>query len=125
MSALVAKRTELKDALVAAGYFAFSVLPEVADPPMVFVAPAEPYVSPEGAAFGGVIVHHQINVVAGPGVNEQRADELDGMIEGVLNVVAPLVGMFEVGRPGAIDISGQAYIGVAITTQTEIQLEAS
>ncbi|NYD43935.1 hypothetical protein [Nocardioides panaciterrulae] len=125
MSALVAKRTELKDALTAAGYFAFSTVPEIAQPPMVYVAPAEPYISLEGAAFGGVIVHHQIVVVAGPGVNEQRADELDGLVEGVLFVIADLVGLFEVGRPGSIELSGQAYIAVAITTQTEIQLEAS
>lgn len=123
MSALVAKRTELKDALTAAGFFAFSTLPEVAEPPMVYVAPAGPYVSLEGATFGGVIVHHQVIVVAGPGVNEQRADELDQMVEGVLAVIAELVGTLEVGRPGSIDISGQPYIAAAITTETEIRLE--
>ena len=125
MSALVVQRTALKDALAAAGFFAFTAPPEDASPPLVFVGANEPYVSLEGAAFGGAIVHHQIVVVAGPGVNEQRADELDQMVEGVLAVVADLVGTFEVGRPGSIDINGQAYIGAAVDTQTEIRLEAS
>lgn len=121
--ALVAKRAELRDALTAAGMFAFSTLPENADPPMAYVAPGDPYVSAEGASFGAVIAHHQVVLVAGPGVNEVRADELDEMVETALTAVADLVGTFEVDRPGSIDINGQAYIAVAIFTQTEIRLE--
>ena len=123
MSALADKRTQIKDALTTAGYFAFSAVPENASPPLVYVAPNEPYVVLEGATFGGVIVHHQIVIVGSPGVNEERADELDTLVEGVLVVVAELVDTFEVGRPGAIALNGQEHIGVAITTQTEIRLE--
>lgn len=125
MSALKAKRDELKTALETAGYFAFSAVPEVAEPPLVYVAPNDPYVSLEGATFGGVIVHHQIIIVAAPGVNEERADELDDLVEGVMAVVLPLIGTLEVGRPGQISLNGQPHIGVAIDVETEIRLEAS
>lgn len=125
MSALKAKRDELKTALTDAGFFAFSTVPETAAPPLVYVAPNEPYVSLEGAAFGGVVVHHQIIVVAAQGVNEQRADELDDLVEGVFAVVAERVDRLEVGRPGQIAFNGQAHIGVAIDVETEIRLEAS
>lgn len=124
MSALEAKRTELKTALTNAGYFAFSTVPEVAEPPLMYVAPNEPYVSLEGATFGAVIVHHQVIIVAAPGVNEQRANDLDALVEGVLAAISDLVDTFEVGRPGQIAFNGQSHIGVAIDTQTEIRLEA-
>lgn len=123
MSALKDKRDEIRTALTDADFFAFSTVPEVAAPPLVYVAPNEPYVSLDGATFGGVIVHHQIVIVAAPGVNEQRADELDDLVEGVLAVVGPRVDTFEVGRPGQLTFNGQPHIGVAIDTTTEIRLE--
>lgn len=123
MSALQAKRAELRDALTAAEFHAFSALPENVTPPMVFVTGNEPYVEP-GSTFGSVVVHHQITVVAGAGINEQTANELDDLIEGVVGVVSGLVDTFEVGRPAQIALGGQEFPAAAITTQTEIRLEA-
>lgn len=125
MSALQAKRVELRDALRTANFHAFSTKPETVVAPLVFVTMAEPYVSLDGATFGGVVVHHQITVVGSPGINEETADELDSLIEGVLVVIAPLIGTFEVGRPASIALNGQEHPAAAITTQTEIRLEDS
>lgn len=125
MSALRAKRAELRDALRVADFHAFSAKPETVVAPLVFVTGAEPYVSLDGATFRTVIVHHQITVVGSPGINEETADELDGLLEGVLAVINPLVGDLEVGRPASISLNGQEHPAVAITTQTEIRLENS
>lgn len=125
MSALKAKRTELRDALNAANFHAFSAKPETVVAPLVFVTGAEPYVSLDGATFRTVIVHHQVTVVGSPGINEETANELDDLLEGALAVVNALVGDFEVGRPASISLNGQEHPAVAITTQTEIRLEDS
>lgn len=124
-TALKDKRAELRTALTDAGYNAFSAKPETVVAPLVFVTGAEPYISLEGASFGGVIVHHQITVVASPGVNENTANELDDLVEGVLLVIADRVGSLEVGRPASIALNGQEHPAVAITTETEIRLEDS
>lgn len=126
MSSLKAKRVELRDALSAASFHAFSTKPETVVAPVIFVTGAEPYVSLEGASFGGsVIVHHQITVVASPGINEETADELDELIEGVLAVIGDLVDTYEVDRPASIALGLQEHPAAAITTTTEIRLEAS
>ena len=125
MSALQAKRAELRDALREANFHAFSALPEQVAAPMVFVTGAEPYVTLDEASFRNVIVHHQITVVASAGINEQTADELDDLLAGVLAVINPLVADFEVDRPAHIALGGQEYPAVAITTRSEIPLEAS
>lgn len=123
MSALQAKRAQLRDALTAASFHAFSTLPEQVVAPVVFVTGADPYVSLEGAAFRHAIVHHQITVVASAGLSEETANELDDLLAGVLVVIADLVGTFEVDRPAQIALGGQEHPAVAITTQTEISLE--
>lgn len=125
MSALSDKRAEIRDALIAANLSAFSALPESVVAPLVFVTGADPYVTLDGATFRTVIVHHQISVVASPGINEQTADELDDLLERVVAVITPLVGDFEVDRPAQISLGGQEHPAVAITTQTEIRLEDS
>jgi hypothetical protein len=125
VSALQNKRVELRDALRAANFHAFSTKPEAVVPPVVFVTGAEPYVSLDGAAFGGAIVHHQVTVVGSPGINEETADELDELVEGVLAAIGNRVGQFEVGRPASISLSGQEHPAAAITTHTEIRLEDS
>lgn len=117
---LTGLRGQLKTALVAADFFAFSTLPEKAPPPLVYVAAGDPYVTPVGATFGGLVVNHQLVLVASAGVNEARADELDEMIAGVIDVIEGLGEFgYEVGRPGSITIEGQDYLGVAIELQTE------
>lgn len=125
MTTLAGKREELRAALAAAELAAFSTVPEVVTPPLAFVTPNEPYVTLEGASFGGVIVHHQISLVASPGVNEVTADELDQMVQTALVAVADLIGTLEVGRPGSISLNNQTHIAVAIDVTTEIRLEDS
>lgn len=125
MSTIRAKRAQLRDALADADFHAFSALPEQVVAPLVFVTGAEPYVTLDGAPFGSAIVHHQVTVVASPGINEETANELDDLLTGVLVVLSGLVDNFEVDRPAQIDLGGQAHPAVAITTQTEIRLEDS
>lgn len=124
-SSLQSKRGELRDALTAANFHAFSALPENVVAPMVFVTGAEPYVTLDGANFRNVIVHHQITVVGSSGINEETANELDDLLAGVLAVINRLVDSFEVDRPAQISLGGQEHPAVAITTQTEIPLEES
>ena len=115
----------MKTALADVGLSAFSTTPDVAAPPLVYVGPGAPYVTREGAAFGHVIAHNQVVVVASPGVNEATADELDQMVVDTLIALedAEVVDTFSVGRPGAVVLDGQEYLAVGIDTTTEITQE--
>lgn len=122
MSAYSDVRTSLKDALVEAGFSAFTVIPERVTPPFVYVAPADPYITREGATFGGEILHHYVGVVAGRGVNEKLADDLDDQLVRVLDAIDATDDhhVREVEQPGQITISGQQHLAVAIVVDTEI-----
>lgn len=128
MSRLGELRARVRDGLTGAGLFAFSTVPEKAAPPMAYVGPGEPYLTPEGAAFGGHIARLQVVLVASAGVNDTRADELDAMVDTAVAALDDLPGEpldYEVGRPGEIAINGQPYLGVAINVTTEIPRSAS
>jgi len=119
-NALAALRGRMRDALAENGLSAFSTAPENAAPPLVYVGPGDPYISRETAAFGHVVAHNQVVLVASPGVNESAADELDQMVVDALAALEDIADAFTVGRPGHIAISGQECLGVGIATQTEI-----
>lgn len=123
MSHLADLRARVRDALTAAGLHAFSTVPETATPPMVYVSPGDPYLTPDGAALGGRVARVQIAVIADIGVNDVRADELDALIERVADVIETLPGEplgYEVNRPGQFTLNGQPHLGVAIDAWTEI-----
>lgn len=123
MTTLEQARATLRDALKSAGMDAFSVTPEVADPPFAYAAPDEPYLSPDGASFGQLIARHQVVLIASAGVNEATADELDQMIVTAVRAIDDAVDTFEVGRPGTIGLNSQSYLAVAISTTTEISIQ--
>lgn len=115
-------RTDLKDLLVAAGFSAHTVIPERVAAPFAYVAPADPYITREGATFGGEILHHYVVLVVGRGVNEKLADDLDTQLAQALDALDASDAHFvrEVEQPGSITIAGQAHVGVAIAVDTEI-----
>lgn len=125
MTTLEGKREEIRSALANDDLVAYSTLPENVVTPCAFVTPSEPYITLEGANFGGVIVHHQVSLVASPGVNEVTANEIDQMVQAALPVLAALVDTLEVDRPGSISLNNQEHIAVAIAVTTEIRLEDS
>lgn len=101
---------------------AYVIIPARATPPFVFVGPGIPYVTYDGASFGGFIGHFDVGIVASRGSNETAAEELDDMILAVLDAIAS-DGRFQandVDRPGSININGQTHLACSIDVQTEI-----
>lgn len=121
-NSLTDHRTILKDVLVAAGLHAFVIVPAKATPPMVFVGPGSPYITYEGAAFGGIIAHFDVGIVASKGTNETAAADLDEMVLAVLDAIRDDGGFQanDVDRPGRINLNGQEHLACSIDVQTEI-----
>jgi hypothetical protein len=121
-NAYTAVRERIKAALATAGLHAFEIVPENLTPPAVWVAPADPYITREGAVFGGEIVHHEVVVVTGAGVNAVQADALGGLIIATVDALDtdPDLVVGDVGRPGQIAINGQKFLACAIAVDIEI-----
>lgn len=118
-------RAAIADALTAAGLQAYKTVPDRAVPPLVYVAPGNPYVSYEGATFNGQIVRCYLVPIAARGTNDVNAEQLDELVLQVLDAVraAPELAEFtlgDVGQPGQVPINGQSHLGVDIEIQTEI-----
>lgn len=126
--------TDLRAAIVAGlqaqNFSAFDVLPENATPPCVWVVPADPYVTHEGAGFGrALIVRHQVNFAAAAGVNVASAEQLDAMLLEVLDALdaltddpeAPDLITGDVDRVGTTPIGGQNYLAATVNVSTEIR----
>lgn len=119
---LTGLRDELKATLVDAGFVAHTFKPAKAVPPFALIAPADPYITSDGATFGGEIVRYQVVLVAASGVNEKQAVSLDELLLGALDALYdhPDLVVGPVDRPGQIDIGGQTYLAVPIDVQKEI-----
>lgn len=122
MTTFAEVRTALKAVMDNAGFTAYTVLPERVTAPFVYVSPADPYITHEGASFGGEVLHHYVVLVVGRGVNDELADELDAQLVTALDALAASGEHFvgDVEQPGTMNISGQSHLGVAITVATEI-----
>lgn len=114
-------RVELRDALEEADLHAFLIEPEKVNPPLVFVSPDDPYLTFEGANSGNVIVHHQLAIAAGRGVNEVAAGEVDRILAVVLNAIPADYAIGD-ARTGKITINGQQYLGAEVNVLREIAL---
>jgi hypothetical protein len=83
VTTLAGKREELRAALETAGFFAFSTVPEVVTPPLVFVTPERALRDARGRDLRR---RHRAppdrHRRQSPGVNEVTADELDQMVQG-------------------------------------------
>lgn len=125
MSALSDLRTGLATALEGADFHAFATLPEDVDPPLVCVAPGDPYVNFEGDAglnFGEAKVRHQLLLVVERGDNDVETDALDSMILAVLAIDFGDHQVEEVGEPGPVLINKQVHLGVNIRLSIPIRL---
>lgn len=121
-NALTETRRAIKELLEAAGLFAFEIVPNVAQPPLVWVGQADPYLTYEGATFGSVIVHHELAVAGRAGINEVTAEDLDLTVLQILEALAGTEHVpVQVGRPGKVALNGQDYPAVQIYVDTEIR----
>lgn len=122
MNALTEVRTRLADLLKDAGFHAFSIVPAKVTPPVAMVAPGEPYVTREGATFGGEIVRCNVVLTTGRGVNDKTAAEIDELLLKALDALEAaddfVVG--DVGQPGQVALNNQNYLGVSVEVLTEI-----
>jgi hypothetical protein len=123
---LKATRRALRDAVKVRGVQAWSTRPERFTPPGAFVMASEPYVTVEDANYGCERVHYDIVLVAAPGINDKRADELDDMIQSAIAAVDDLAwNLKPAPQPGQITLNGQPHVGAVVECDTEIRLEAS
>lgn len=125
MNDLTTVRTSLEGEL-AAGLTDVAVhvtVPDHASAPMVFVAPGSPYVTREGANFGGEIVRLNVIPVAAAGSNDQAAEDLDGLVLRVLDALEPSETFVagDVDLPGQVVINGQSHLACSIEVTTEIR----
>jgi hypothetical protein len=118
-------RVLLKAALETGGVDnVYVVAPAKAAPPMAYVGPGAPYITYEGATFGGEIVRCDVVVVAGRGTNDKAAEDLDLLVLSVIDSIDPaMFQVNDVGRPGRVNINGQEYLATSIEVQTEIHRE--
>lgn len=119
---LTALRQRIVDDLKAQNFNAFTVMPETAAVPCVWVVPGDPYISREGATFGGLIVRHQVNFAAAAGTNEATAEALDAMVLDVMDALDQIDGLVtgDVDRVGLAPINGQQNLAAGINVLTEI-----
>lgn len=120
----------LSDGLTEHNVSAYSVVPETVSPPGVFVSPGQPYLTREGAAFGGEVVNLEVTVVAEGGLNDYRADQLDELLLATLDVLYALEGTegFEWLTTGTIsgvvqvplNATGDTHLAATISVSHEI-----
>lgn len=126
---LEALRKKIADALSATTpkLNAHAVIPGTATPPLVYVAPDDPYVTwEEGTSFGECLVHHQVVVVTKAGTGEKRVPELEADVLTAVKAlntidntdVTAVSGFFAVTLTG----SGQ-QMACAIETRTYFPLD--
>lgn len=118
-------RKGLAQVLTDAEVSAFAIPPAKAAPPFAYVGPGLPYLTFEGAQFGGRIANLSVVVVAGKGTNEMAADELDELILKVVNAIEATddYRVIDVDNPGRLKINGQEQLATSMTVQREIPRE--
>lgn len=123
MSSLTDWRVTIRDAIAAKGHTVHTTAPERPSPPLIFVGPSDPYLSrEEGRAFGEEVLRLEVIPVAGKGVNDVKAEELDRMIDDCLAALDGIEGLVvrRVDRPGQISLANQAYLACAVNVECEV-----
>lgn len=120
-NALSDVRDRLKAVLEGVGLHAFAVVPPKVTPPFAYVAPGDPYVTYEGANFGGEIVTCNVGAVVAAGANDVTAEGLDDAVLLILDALLDSDDFTGLDvEVGAITVNGQSYLGASIRVQTEI-----
>lgn len=111
-------RAALLAVLETAGLPAYSVVPDIAQPPMAVMVPSGDWIA-NGEAFGEFAITFDVEVIAGTGTNQAISKELDDAVEAVLSVVTSAPGMYAsaVTQPSAVDLNGAMYLGATITVK--------
>jgi len=118
MVTLTESRTEVVEALAAAGLKAAEYVAETVSPPLAVVVPGEPYVStPAGSVPFG---HYQINLsvllIAGKGTNKATAEWIDTAVLTVIDALDDTdFDLTEVSQPGQVQLNGSTYLGVVLS----------
>ena len=125
-NALTDLRTAIKATLDEAGFRTFITVPTQVTPPCAFVSPGDPYVTREGATFGGEIVRHRIVIVTSAGINDTTTESLDALLLTALDALYTSGDwdVEEVGAPGPVGLNGASYLAVPIDLQQQIHREA-
>lgn len=118
MVTLTGARTEVVDAITAAGIKGAEYVAETVTPPLAVVVPGEPYLStPAGTVPFG---HYQINLsvllIAGKGTNKASAEWIDTAVVTVIDALDDTdFDLTEVSQPGQVQLNGSTYLGVVLS----------
>lgn len=117
---LAGVREGLQVSLEGAELRVFTIVPEVYTPPAIILEADDPYISLEGAVFGGFLVHHRLIVVGVAGINEVSVADLDERLLKALDAIPDDHAIDDVARPGRWDVNGQTYPAAVISVHTEV-----
>lgn len=117
-------RTEIADALTAAGIKAVEYVQENIVPPVAVVVPATPYITtPEGRnPFGEYNVNIHVLVIGGKGTNRTSATKIDSMIVDVLDALDDWE-ITEVTAPQEMSLKGTPFMGAVVTLEQNTKLD--
>lgn len=98
---LAALRTELTDALTAAGLTAYGHMPEQIHAPLIVLEPGDPYITdePDHIPNGHVQVAFSLHIIAKPGTAAKQTTGLDELIADVLAAIPDQWGGIDLARP--------------------------
>jgi hypothetical protein len=116
-------RAALLAVLETAGLPAYSVVPDIAQPPMAVMVPSGDWIA-NGETFGEFAITFDVEIIAGTGTNQAISEQLDEAVESVLTAVTSAPGMYAatVTQPNAVDLNGAMYLGTTITVKQNLNL---
>lgn len=119
-------RTDVKDALTAAGLKAVEHVVDNATPPVCVVVPGSPYVfKSEGNRFGEYTVSVIVLIIGGKGTNKTTALRVDSMVVDVLDALDELNDwdITDVTAHQEMTLKGVPYLGAAVALETTSRIE--
>lgn len=117
-------RTQVKDALTAAGIKTAEYVQENIVPPIVVVVPASPYITlPTDNRFAThYTVALNLLVIGGKGTNKAASTNLDLMLVSVLEALEDDWDITEVSGIQEMNLKGNPFLGAVVTLEVETTL---
>lgn len=119
-------RTEVAEALTAAGLTAYDYVVETFTPPACIVLPDSPYI---GAPVGSnpfrkpYSVNLQVLVIGSKGTNKKTATQIDQMLTQAINALDEDWEVKEVLAPQEVSLKGVTYLGSLVTLSINTSFE--
>lgn len=126
VNTLTQVRTDVADALTAAGLKAYEYVQESFTPPACIVLPDNNYVTqpvgqnPYSKPYS---VNLQVLVIGGKGTNKTAASQIDSMLVDVINALDEDWDITEVLAPQEVSLKGVTYLGALVTLATNTNIE--